>query len=1320
MTTLLQSRRFWFGFAFVMLAVAAGCAALQYFPTQPVVRNIGDPAIVRGYLAVAVGRSAEAESGGIYSRAYEAQDIHLPGVTVYLDDAAGGGAAGPAVRTDLSGRFTLHAPKDAKYRLCWKSEVYGGACMQTPFRAGHEPLFLSTQRVQIARRDGHVASFGKVRFTDDSPARTLEPFADINSFAVVRLLDRRQKVLAEVPVNNQGNYLLPYLPSTEPVTLVAAIEKSESALLVLPDTYVNNPRLVRFHLTLQNTPPRLLAITPLDAAGSRVQVAAPGQTLRLRAETRDRDGDPVAVRWLVNPGSGTVSAPAGAQVEWTLPAQAGRHSVMAIAADGRGGYARYTVRLPVGAPGVAFGGVVAGTDGTLLGAAEVEINGKVEKTDAQGRFIAHVPEAGRYVFNIRKPGYGFYSRIYDRSVAGGRWTLVAATVAEFDPKLPIAFDDKRAPRNCPGADSAGIVWEQSPMLRRVYWQDGKGNNVAPPIDSEQSRRAILPWQSQRGRKSECGPGIAVRIPANALQTAGGAAPAGNVELSLATVDVGTPEQMPGDDSVRIGGPTPGWMISYGAGSIALRDSATGRALNLKPGAAAEVAIPVDPGQLAVGGSLPATAPLLYYDEAQGLWQQDGVLTLDAAKKNYVAKVTHFSSLNTDLVKTNPSCVRVQSTIPTPYEMEVTIPLGGGLAPKVKQLTISDAPPHVIYNLPNHTPITIVAIAPGSPGVPPRSLGVFIVDTGPPQAAGFGSPPPAAACATEVALSVQTFPEVPASGQFLHGLFAFSATTLNESDLGTPGSLSQLLDQATNNYYAQVDPTSERTTLTGFLGKNGFTRPPQFQLCAGVPCVDPDVEINAVFANGGDLGFGRDMHCRRSASGAGFDHACYVSNYGDITTDDALDAQNARTNTGLVATVAMEYSRVANGDPIDDRHVKFYVYNAAGNRVNRADLDGKGLRPVPQLCMVCHGGAYPGGGTTGVPAFSTAASVKLGSRFLPFDNRFYTYPASPNKAAQQAAIKHLNEDIVQHAPSVAPAPDAIATVIAAMYAGGATTQHEEFVVDGWKQGTLPNTAAQEQFYRRVLGNACRTCHIAQPFANASSERAGVDLQFRSARDFLRSQPIAGGGSFSPFSAAEQRVCVDHVMPHAKRTHDIFWGQYWPSDFGALSPTLPAQFQTFGDTIKALPRPAGWPAAEVWPPAWNGQLCGQYTSAGSTPPSFYSTHVHLLWSRDWNNGIRCTTCHAALSGNATDTHNALLGTGLFGGGPDVVANNTGASILHQRVTGSAGARMPQSCPAGSPQRRCLNQAGGVYNPAASPTLTTDEIDRIDYWINHGAAP
>ena len=355
------ARRAWTSAALLALA---GCAALLYFPTQPVTKSAADPSIVRGYLAAAVGRSADAERGGLYSREFDPQDIHLPGVTVYLEDAATG-STGTDVRTDLSGRFTLRAPKPGQYRLCWKSPVYGGECLQNSFLAGHEPLFLSTLRIRIAPKKDHVASFGKVRFADDSPARTLEPFADVNAFAVVRLLDDKKQLLAEVPVNNHGEYLLPYLPANAPVTLLAVIEKTETAQQVLPETYIKNPRLVRFHLTLQNTPPRLDAITPVDAgSGKRVQVGAPGQTLRLRAETRDRDGDPVKLQWLPSPGAGSLSATTGNQVDWTLPAQPGRHSVTALASDGRGGYARFAVRLPVGAPGVAFGGVVLGTDGT--------------------------------------------------------------------------------------------------------------------------------------------------------------------------------------------------------------------------------------------------------------------------------------------------------------------------------------------------------------------------------------------------------------------------------------------------------------------------------------------------------------------------------------------------------------------------------------------------------------------------------------------------------------------------------------------------------------------------------------------------------------------------------------------------------------------------------------------------------------------------------------------------------------------------------------------------------------------------------------------
>src|SRR5262249_54283485 len=125
---------------------------------------------------------------------------------------------------------------------------------------------------------------------------------------------------------------------------------------------------------------------------------------------------------------------------------------------------------------------------------------------------------------------------------------------------------------------------------------------------------------------------------------------------------------------------------------------------------------------------------------------------------------------------------------------------------------------------------------------------------------------------------------------------------------------------------------------------------------------------AQYANSGDLGFGRDMHCRRNAASDGaFDYACYVTNYGQppANNPDQQDANDVLDPNKLPdATVAMEFSRVENptGDPIEfpdnPRVVKFFAYdtkNPGTAPLLRADLDGHGNPPIPQLCMACHGG-----------------------------------------------------------------------------------------------------------------------------------------------------------------------------------------------------------------------------------------------------------------------------------------------------------------------------------------------------------------------------
>ena len=101
--------------------------------------------------------------------------------------------------------------------------------------------------------------------------------------------------------------------------------------------------------------------------------------------------------------------------------------------------------------------------------------------------------------------------------------------------------------------------------------------------------------------------------------------------------------------------------------------------------------------------------------------------------------------------------------------------------------------------------------------------------------------------------------------------------------------------ASKDYYTSVDPgTATLDTLVKFKSKYGFGTDPNIPNTSGG-------EIVASYANSGDLGFGRDMHCRKKANG---DVACYVTNYGTGYssvppgggTDDHDDANAAASST----------------------------------------------------------------------------------------------------------------------------------------------------------------------------------------------------------------------------------------------------------------------------------------------------------------------------------------------------------------------------------------------------------------------------------------
>jgi hypothetical protein len=338
-------------------------------------------------------------------------------------------------------------------------------------------------------------------------------------------------------------------------------------------------------------------------------------------------------------------------------------------------------------------------------------------------------------------------------------------------------------------------------------------------------------------------------------------------------------------------------------------------------------------------------------------------------------------------------------------------------------------------------------------------------------------------------------------QFLNGLSQVDASNLTELDIGNPALATQIR-AAGLAYYARIDQHSDRETLAEFKTKNEF------------PNAD---EVKLVYANSGDLGFGRDMHCRKlTGTGNNNEYACYVTNYGDRFTDDEADYEDALQNIAPIATVGMEFSRLedSNGVPFGNPIVKFYVFKEAlGNaRDISANLDGTGERPVPQLCNICHGGRPDQSATP----WASNASVDMGSRFIPFDLTSL-FMLNPNAAAKQTALRKLNCDIVKKAAQNTD----LDQVIDSMYANCTGNQLIGNAVPGWADAnaSTPNLPNKQEVYAKVVTPSCRACHVSQTSSNITWSTA---QEFTDADSFISSI-----------------VCSSHVMPHALVTHNRFW-------------------------------------------------------------------------------------------------------------------------------------------------------------------------------------
>ena len=260
-------------------------------------------------------------------------------------------------------------------------------------------------------------------------------------------------------------------------------------------------------------------------------------------------------------------------------------------------------------------------------------------------------------------------------------------------------------------------------------------------------------------------------------------------------------------------------------------------------------------------------------------------------------------------------------------------------------------------------------------------------------------------------------------------------------------------------------------------------------------------VTAFYYNLGDLGFSRRLSMRKTIA---FDGEPNISMA--VTNFRTID--EARCDLGPIATVCMEYARRSNGDP--QRFVKFTAYDEGGYLLKDISLDGGATKPMPNLCITCHGGR---------PFDPLTRNGNLGASFLPFDLDSFGYHRKIG--TQKPVFAQLNQGVLD----THPAP-AIIELIQGWYGNASplaapATFNAGFVPPAWQ---APAEAPTK--YIDVFRNSCRICHISRP----------ESVQFDSyARFNAITAPRAVPGGFS------SPVClIGGGMPATQRSWAIFWG------------------------------------------------------------------------------------------------------------------------------------------------------------------------------------
>ncbi|MEO7854258.1 MAG: hypothetical protein ABIR94_18715, partial [Rubrivivax sp.] len=282
--------------------------------------------------------------------------------------------------------------------------------------------------------------------------------------------------------------------------------------------------------------------------------------------------------------------------------------------------------------------------------------------------------------------------------------------------------------------------------------------------------------------------------------------------------------------------------------------------------------------------------------------------------------------------------------------------------------------------------------------------------------------------------------------------------------------------------------------------------------------------------------------------------------------------------------AIEFSPAVGGAV---SYAKFFNFNAAsGARELSVDLDGRGPKAMPGVCLNCHGGRVDvllptPAGTLAFQGPKNSASGAAGDslgKLHGFEVDSFTFAdgAGFRKAEQQAALKQLNQFVLCSWPQPVGQPHGVPASICTRRAATANEWQasaapllmQAYGGDGMPNATFADrylpadwlTSGQFTLYTGVVAKACRACHLMRGVADESSIDFDSFAKFRGYAERIKAHVVDRGN-----------------MPLARIVYDRYWASDGPE---LMARFLEAEGQTVRGAAGVLLRP-GRPVADGGP-------------------------------------------------------------------------------------------------------------------------------------------